>query len=106
GLGQYLRALAWGGPAFLGFAVQRSLLAALLHTRTVMAVLLVCVAGNAILNWVLIFGHLGAPALGVVGSGYASAINQWLMLAGLAVCIRILSCLVGLLVARGVLSAS
>jgi len=51
-------------------------------------VLLVCVAGNAALNWVLIWGHLGAPALGIVGSGYASAINQWLIVAGLALCIR------------------
>src|SRR5438132_3640585 len=56
-IGHYLRAIAWGGPAFLGFAVLRSLLAALAHTRAVMAVLLVCVAGNALLNWVLIFGH-------------------------------------------------
>ncbi len=50
--------------------------------------LLVCVAGNAALNWVLIWGHLGAPALGVAGSGYASAINQWLIAAGLVLCIR------------------
>jgi multidrug resistance protein, MATE family len=105
-IGRYLRALAWGGPAFLGFAVLRSLLAALLHTRSVMAVLLVCVAGNAVLNWMLIFGHLGAPALGVVGSGYASAINQWLMLAGLALCTRIMPGLAGLHVARGALAAS
>jgi MATE family multidrug resistance protein len=28
------------------------------------------------------------PALGVVGSGYASAVNQWLMLGGLALCIH------------------
>jgi multidrug resistance protein, MATE family len=89
-IGCYLRAIAWGGPAFLGFAVMRSLLAALSHTRSVMAVLLACVAGNAALNWVLIFGHLGAPALGVAGSGYASAINHWLMLAGLALCARIM----------------
>jgi MATE family multidrug resistance protein len=105
-IGRYLRALAWGGPAFLGFAVQRSLLAALLHTRSVMAVLLLCVAGNAVLNWVLIFGHLGAPALGVLGSGYASAINQWLMLAGLALCTRIMPGLAGLHVVRGALAAN
>jgi MATE family multidrug resistance protein len=66
----------------------------------VMAVLLVCVAGNALLNWVLIYGHLGAPALGVAGSGYASAINQWLMLAGLALCIRITPRLAALRVLR------
>ncbi|MBV8937118.1 MAG: MATE family efflux transporter, partial [Alphaproteobacteria bacterium] len=72
-IGGFLRAIAWGGPAFLGFAVLRSLLAALSHTRPVMVVLLTCVAGNAGLNWTLIYGHLGAPALGVAGSGYASA---------------------------------
>src|SRR5262252_1580580 len=83
-IGRFLRAIAWGGPAFLGFAVLRSLLAALSRTRAVMVVLLACVAGNAGLNWVLIYGNLGAPALGVAGSGYASAINQWLIFAGLA----------------------
>jgi MATE family multidrug resistance protein len=99
-IGRFLRAIAWGGPAFLGFAVLRSLLAALSHTRAVMAVLLVCVAGNAGLNWVLIFGHLGAPALGVPGSGYASAINQWVIFAGLALCTRMMPGVAGLRLLR------
>jgi MATE family multidrug resistance protein len=34
---------------------------------------------NAGLNWVLIFGHLGLPALGVVGSAWASTIARLLM---------------------------
>jgi multidrug resistance protein, MATE family len=105
-IGRYLRALAWGGPAFLGFAVLRSLFAALSRTRPVMTVLFICVAGNAVLNWVLIFGHLGAPALGVAGSGYASSINQWLMLAGLALCTRIIPGLAGLCVLRNACAAS
>ncbi|HEX3535740.1 MAG TPA: MATE family efflux transporter, partial [Stellaceae bacterium] len=105
-IGRYLQALSWGGPAFLGFGVLRSLFAALSHTRPVMAVLLVCVAGNAVLNWVLIFGHLGAPALGVAGSGYASSINQCLMLAGLALCTRIMPGLAGLRVLRKAFAAS
>src|SRR6516165_1018428 len=99
-IGRYLRAIAWGGPAFLGFAVLRSLLAALSHTRLVMAVVVSCVAGNAVLNWVLIFGHLGAPPLGAPGSGYASAINQWLMLAGLGLCIRMVPRLAALRLLR------
>ena len=105
-IGGYLRALAWGGPAFLGFAVLRSLLAALSHTRSVMAVVLICVAGNAMLNWVLIFGRLGAPPLGAAGSGYASAINQWLMLGGLAPCIRIMPRLAALRLLRNAVAAS
>ena len=105
-IGRFLRAIAWGGPAFLGFAVLRSLLAALSHTRAVMGVLLLCVAGNAALNWVLIFGHLGAPALGVPGSGYASAINQWVILAGLALCTRMMPGIAGFHLLRSAFAPS
>ena len=55
-----------------------------------MVVLVLCVPVNAALNWVLIFGHLGAPPLGVAGSGYASAICIWLMLLGLAAATAVL----------------
>jgi len=42
---------------------------------------------NAALDWVLIYGHLGAPALGVSGSAIATSISRWalavaLLLAG------------------------
>ena len=46
------------------------------------ATLVVTVAGlfvNACLNWILIFGHLGAPALGLVGSAWASLTTTSLM---------------------------
>src|SRR5579871_6625799 len=89
-IGEYLRVLAWGAPAFLAFAVMRSLFAAFSQARAVMIVVAICVGTNALINWALIFGRLGAPALGVVGSGYASAINQWLMLGGLALWSRAL----------------
>jgi MATE family multidrug resistance protein len=39
---------------------------------------------NVFLNYVLMFGHFGAPALGVVGCGYASAISMWLVMFALA----------------------
>jgi MATE family multidrug resistance protein len=83
-IGRFLRAVCGGAPGFLGFVVLRSFLAALKRTRGVMIVLLLCVPANAALNWVLIFGNLGMPALGLVGAGIASASVQWLMLAGLA----------------------
>ncbi|HEU0216989.1 MAG TPA: MATE family efflux transporter [Stellaceae bacterium] len=83
-IGRFLHAVCWGAPGFLGFVVFRSFLAALKRTRGVMIVLLLCVPANAAFNWVLIFGHLSMPALGLVGAGIASASVQWLMLAGLA----------------------
>jgi MATE family multidrug resistance protein len=104
-IGRYLQALAWGAPAFLGFAVLRSLLAALSHTRSVMIVLLVCVPANAALQWVLIHGRLGAPALGLLGSGYASAATQWLMLAGLAAAGRLVPRFAALRIWRNMFAA-
>lgn len=80
----YLAAIRWGAPAFLVSAVLRSLLAATGRPRVVMAVLLCGIPANAALNWALIFGHLGLPALGIAGSGYASAAVQWLMMLSVA----------------------
>jgi len=42
---------------------------------------------NAVVNWMLIFGHLGAPALGVRGSAWATVIARIVMAAVLAVVI-------------------
>ena len=79
-IGEYLRMIRWGAPAFLGFAVFRFLLVASFRTRFVMLVPLCAIPVNAMLNWMLIFGHFGSPALGSAGSGCATAIVQWLML--------------------------
>jgi multidrug resistance protein, MATE family len=83
-IGRFLSAVVWGAPALLGFAALRSLFAALSRTRAVMIVVMCCIPANVALNWILIFGHLGAPRLGVAGAGVASAIVQWLMFGGLA----------------------
>ena len=78
---RYQHAIVWGAPAMLALGALRSFLAAQAHTRPVMLVLFAGVAANAALNWMFIFGHLGAPALGLVGAGYSTAANQWIMLA-------------------------
>jgi len=82
-IGRFLGAIAWAAPGYLGFAVLRSFLVAASHSRTVMIALILCIPMNAGLNWVLVFGHLGAPALGIAGSGCATAVIQWLMFTGL-----------------------
>jgi len=45
-------------------------------SRLYMKTLIVMHACNIVLNYVLIFGHFGAPALGVAGAGLASALSM------------------------------
>ncbi len=79
----YVQISTAGLPAFFAFVVLRQSLQAMLSIRPVLVAVLVANVANIALNWVLIFGHLGAPALGVVGSAWSTAIARWVMLATL-----------------------
>ncbi len=101
---RFQHAIVWGAPAMLTMSALRSFLAAHGRTRPVMLVLFGGVAANAALNWVLIYGHLGAPALGLAGAGYASATNQWLMCGTLACYVVAAPALAAPQVLRGMLA--
>ena len=47
-------------------------------TRIYLTTLLIMHAVNVLLNWVFIFGNLGAPALGVTGAGLATTLSIYL----------------------------
>lgn len=80
----YLVIAGWGiAPAVLT-TVLRSHLSALDHARIVLWATLAGVGLNAGLNWVLIFGNLGAPELGVAGAALASFATHLLIVVVLA----------------------
>lgn len=79
-LGSYLLALTFGLPASLMFRTVYSLAQAVSRPKMIMMINLAGVAVKIFLNWVLIFGNLGMPALGVAGAGIASSIVYWLTL--------------------------
>lgn len=84
-LGQeWLRVMIPAMPAVLAGMVLNSYLAALGRPNMVLAVTLAGLPVNAALNWVLIFGNLGAPELGVTGAALASMTTNWMQLASLA----------------------
>jgi len=83
--GAYLRAIAWGIFPFLGMVALRSFAEAVSRPRAVTAIVLSGVLVNIALNWVLMFGKLGFPELGLVGTGWASTgvyTFNFLLLAG------------------------
>jgi multidrug resistance protein, MATE family len=57
---------------------------ALNHPWMPTVILLGGVAFNVLLNWILIYGNWGAPALGLEGAGWATLIARSAMLIGLA----------------------
>lgn len=71
----------------LFYATFRRYLQGLHVVRPVMFALVTANAVNAVANWILIHGNLGAPALGVAGAAWATVISRLYMAAFLYVAI-------------------
>ena len=75
----YLRIIFIALPASLMFRAVYALCTAVQKPKLVMQINLFSIALKALLNWLLIFGHFGLPALGSAGASTATAIVSWLM---------------------------
>jgi len=74
---KYLRVMLWG---LLPFAVQQAYASTLRETGETMLPMkagAVAILVNLCLNYVLIFGHFGAPAMGVEGAALATVIARY-----------------------------
>ncbi len=77
----YLHALQWALAPTLAYFALRSVFAALGRTGPTLVAAVLAVIVNGLANYMLIFGHWGAPALGIVGSGLATLGSSVFMLA-------------------------
>ena len=66
-----------GIAPFLVTTVMRQSLQARHRIRPILVAILAANVVNAGLDWVLVFGHLGFPAMGAVGSAWATAASRW-----------------------------
>ena len=82
---QYLRWMLWGLVPFALANVYSSTLRETGQAMVPMAAGIAAVLINLCLNYVLIFGHFGAPAMGVEGAALATVISRYAELAIVAV---------------------
>lgn len=85
---RYAYAAACGLPAMFAFLALRFSSEGIGWTRPILFTAVLAFGVNVFGCWVFIYGHFGMPALGAVGSGVATAITQWLILAVLWTYIR------------------
>ena len=86
--GNYMLARLPSALGFNLFIALRHYLAGRTIMRPAMWVMLIGNVANLFLNWVLIFGHLGFPRLGLLGAGLATGLTNVFLPIGLWLWIR------------------
>ena len=81
----YLEALVWSTLPLLLYTTFRRYLQGMGLVKPVMVALVTANIVNVGANWILVFGNLGAPAMGVEGAGWATCISRTYM-AGFLIC--------------------
>lgn len=76
----YFRVLTLSLLPLLVFTALRRYLQAFNHVQPIMVAMVSANLINLVADWVLIFGHFGAPALGAVGAGWATLFSRIYML--------------------------
>jgi MATE family multidrug resistance protein len=79
GAATYTGISALGLLPFLAFAVFRQGLQAMNRLAPTVLTMLGANVANIGFNWVLVYGNLGFPQMGVAGSAWATVLSRWLM---------------------------
>jgi multidrug resistance protein, MATE family len=77
-MSQYMVIRLWSVGAVIGTEAIGNWFGGQGNTHVQMRASVIAMVGNVALNWVFIYGNLGAPALGVAGAALASTIASWL----------------------------
>ncbi len=81
----FVHAIAFGVVPLLLFTVLRQFMQGISRARPALVVMIAANLLNVFGNWVLVYGNLGAPAMGATGSAWSTTICRiamFLMLAG------------------------
>ena len=78
--GRYTRALIWSTPPLMAYMALRRFLQSINSVLLISISLITASLVNFVGDWALLFGHLGAPAMGIAGSGWSTCIVRVYML--------------------------
>lgn len=84
GGGVVLALLGWSVPAMLAYTVTTLFLEGINRPLPGLVVMILANLLNVLLNWLLIYGHWGLPAMGAAGAALATTIVRWFMFLALA----------------------
>ncbi|MEO8891918.1 MAG: MATE family efflux transporter, partial [Coleofasciculaceae cyanobacterium] len=76
----YLEVMVWAFFPALTFAMLKSVVSSLSQPRPITIIVVIGTIFNAVGNYILGFGKLGFPAMGLAGIAWASTFSQWVML--------------------------
>ncbi len=85
----YMQAVAWGLPFVLALTALRGFLEGHGDTRPILVVAALGVGLNVVANDLLMYGRWGLPRLGLMGTGYATAVVYAAMAVAVAVYLRL-----------------
>lgn len=85
----YVLAIVSGAPAIFVFLALRFTTEGIGHTKPMMYTSALSLVANVFLNYILMYGHFGFPAMGAVGCGLASAITMWIIAIFLSVYVMV-----------------
>ncbi len=78
--GRYVHALVWSTAPLMAYMALRRFLQSINHVLLISVSLVTASLVNFIGDWAFLFGHLGAHAMGIAGSGWSTCVVRVYML--------------------------
>lgn len=78
--GRYVRALVWSTGPLMAYMALRRFLQSINRVALISVSLVTASVVNFAFDWAFLFGHMGAPAMGIAGSGWSTCVVRVYML--------------------------
>ena len=84
----FVHIISVGLPPFAAYRALYGYSTSINQTKPVMVIAILGLCFNVFVNWLLVFGHWGLPALGGVGCAVSTGLCMWLMLGAMLLWMR------------------